>query len=143
MIDRSALALRERAAQSAASLEGQACRAVYAAIAAGEIDAEPRSCCVCGVAGRYPPDGPHRINAPAWSIVWHHHSYAPEHWLDVVPVCRSCHNRIHFGTIPEPRTGQLRTGDDVRRKPGRSRTAIEERARSLDLRRRCGLKAQP
>lgn len=26
---------------------------------------------------------------------YHHHSYAPEHWLDVIPVCYTCHLRIH------------------------------------------------
>ncbi len=28
--------------------------------------------------------------------VYHHHKgYAPEHWLDVVPICRKCHKFIH------------------------------------------------
>ena len=26
---------------------------------------------------------------------YHHPDYAPEHWLDVVSVCRSCHYKIH------------------------------------------------
>ncbi len=26
---------------------------------------------------------------------YHHWSYLPEHWLDVVPVCIKCHNSIH------------------------------------------------
>ena len=26
---------------------------------------------------------------------YHHWSYEPEHWLDVIPVCISCHNEIH------------------------------------------------
>ena len=26
---------------------------------------------------------------------YHHPSYAEEHWLDVIPVCRLCHKRIH------------------------------------------------
>ncbi len=25
----------------------------------------------------------------------HHHSYAEEHWLDVIPLCRSCHMKRH------------------------------------------------
>jgi len=25
---------------------------------------------------------------------YHHWSYLPEHWLDVVPVCRKCHKRV-------------------------------------------------
>ncbi len=28
---------------------------------------------------------------------YHHWSYASEHWLDVVPLCHSCHMKIHFG----------------------------------------------
>ena len=27
---------------------------------------------------------------------YHHwHGYAPEHWLDVIPVCQKCHRKIH------------------------------------------------
>ncbi len=26
---------------------------------------------------------------------YHHWSYAPEHWLDVIPVCNACHKKIH------------------------------------------------
>lgn len=30
---------------------------------------------------------------------YHHwHSYEPEHWLDVIPVCRKCHNKLHRST---------------------------------------------
>ena len=33
---------------------------------------------------------------------YHHHlGYEPEHWLDVVPVCRTCHAKIHR-KYPEP-----------------------------------------
>lgn len=29
---------------------------------------------------------------------WHHHNgYEKEHWLDVVPVCRECHGKEHWG----------------------------------------------
>lgn len=31
--------------------------------------------------------------APA--VDFHHHSYDEEHWLDVVPLCRSCHQLRH------------------------------------------------
>lgn len=27
---------------------------------------------------------------------YHHPSYEPEHWLDVIPVCRKCHNELHL-----------------------------------------------
>ena len=39
-------------------------------------------------------------------VVLHHHSYAPEHHTDVIPLCQSCHRRVHAGTLPEPRTGR-------------------------------------
>ena len=31
--------------------------------------------------------------APATEL--HHHSYDEDHWLDVVPLCRSCHTQRH------------------------------------------------
>lgn len=46
---------------------------------------------------------------PAWTMVcsvcqeaqaahWHHHNgYGKDHWLDVVPVCRDCHGKEHWG----------------------------------------------
>lgn len=30
---------------------------------------------------------------------YHHPSYAQEHWLFVVPLCRSCHKRVHTGVL--------------------------------------------
>lgn len=39
---------------------------------------------------------------------YHHWSYAPEHWFDVIPLCRECHKCLHSGTlnstIPVPPT---------------------------------------
>ena len=26
---------------------------------------------------------------------YHHPNYEPEHWLDVIPVCKKCHRKIH------------------------------------------------
>lgn len=26
---------------------------------------------------------------------YHHHSYEPEYWLDVIPLCRKCHTKVH------------------------------------------------
>ena len=40
---------------------------------------------------------------------YHHHSYAPEHQLDVVALCGRCHQLVHNRRIPEPVTGKLRT----------------------------------
>lgn len=39
----------------------------------------------------------------------HHHSYLPEHWLDVAWVCSTHHGAIHAGKVAEPRTGLVRT----------------------------------
>jgi len=38
-----------------------------------------------------------RCGAPA--IHYHHHSYKPEHWLDVKPLCHKCHVIEHFGKM--------------------------------------------
>lgn len=38
-----------------------------------------RSCADCGGQGQH----------------YHHESYEPEHWLDVVPLCVSCHKKRH------------------------------------------------
>jgi hypothetical protein len=55
-------------------------------------------CALCG--GKQSPNGR--------NVEYHHHSYAPEHWLDVIAVDRACHRKIHAGTIPEPATGTYR-----------------------------------
>jgi DNA-binding XRE family transcriptional regulator len=55
--------------------------------------------------GRWPP--PHRCeacNTTKGRIVWHHHDYA--HPVDVIALCRSCHSKVHAGSISEPRTGR-------------------------------------
>lgn len=41
------------------------------------------------------------------TVVWHHWSYLPMHWLDVIGLCTACHRRLHAGLIPEPRTGRV------------------------------------
>jgi hypothetical protein len=53
--------------------------------------ARPSACEVCGV-------GPDR------HLVYHHPDYTRP--LDVIPLCASCHARVHAGRIPEPRTGR-------------------------------------
>ena len=53
---------------------------VSLAIKKGEL--APASACEC-----------QDCQAPA--SVLHHHSYEPDHWLDVVPLCRSCHGIRH------------------------------------------------
>ena len=32
---------------------------------------------------------------------YHHESYLPEHWLDVVPLCKFCHKARHSTTLQE------------------------------------------
>ncbi len=60
----------------------------------------------CEACGR----GQHEIANGAPGVVWHHHSYAPEHRTDVIPLCRGCHRRVHSGRIQEPRTGRVWPG---------------------------------
>lgn len=38
-------------------------------------------------------------------IVGHHPDYSQPLW--VIPLCHSCHRRVHSGRIPEPRTGRV------------------------------------
>lgn len=51
----------------------------------------PAACEICGA----------RSN-----LHYHHWSYRPIHALDVIPLCRSCHTRVHAGAVKEPRTGR-------------------------------------
>lgn len=68
-----------------------ACAAVNESIAKGEM-IRPTECEACG---------------STRSVECHHWSYKTEHWLDVIPMCASCHRRMHNGRIPEPRTGRM------------------------------------
>ena len=82
-----------------ANLHGLANGAVARAISAGRL-VRSSFCEACG--GR----GDLRLisNMP---IHLHHWSYDREYWLDVIPLCVSCHRRVHYGAIPEPRTGRM------------------------------------
>lgn len=54
---------------------------VYCAITSGKM---PR------------PDTLQCISCPAQAQHYHHSKgYEPEHWFDVIPVCRNCHREIH------------------------------------------------
>ena len=46
---------------------------------------------------------------PAQAEHYHHHSYEPECRLDVIPVCRKCHKKIH-NIITEPKVQYLSHG---------------------------------
>lgn len=70
---------------------------VKAALADGTIDAsEP--CEACGLA-----QGENAAGEPL--VVRHHWDYAQP--LDTIPLCHSCHRRVHVGKVPEPRTGRV------------------------------------
>jgi hypothetical protein len=92
--------------------------AVRRAVLAGTLAQRPPACEVCGKAGELQGKLGSTVRAAAatqnWSIAYHHHSYLPEHQLDVVAVCHGCHHRIHRGRLPEPLTGQRRTDGRVR-----------------------------
>jgi hypothetical protein len=39
------------------------------------------------------------------AVIYHHHrGYAPEHWLDVVAMCQSCHGKRHAAAPPKKGT---------------------------------------
>ena len=63
----------------------------------GLLDA-PGDCESCGTPQRY-TQGRYPV------VIWHHHDY--DRPLDVIPLCRSCHVKIHRGLLPEPRTGRI------------------------------------
>jgi len=69
--------------------------AVGTAIANGTLQ-RPSSCEVCGTTkGR---------------LVWHHPeaSYAEGRYLmNLIPLCSSCHRKVHGGSLPEPRSGAI------------------------------------
>ena len=60
--------------------EFKARRAVRTEIRSGRM--APAAACEC-------------VDCGAQAMDLHHHSYEPEHWLDVVPLCRSCHQKRH------------------------------------------------
>lgn len=69
-----------------------AAHAVGVAIREGRLaPAAGQPCRTCGLA----------------AAVLHHWSYLPADWLDVVPVCHSCHRLIHAGALADPTSGQL------------------------------------
>lgn len=77
--------------------------AVAAALRDGRL-ARPTACEVCGTPAGVTPQG-------AALVVLHHwRGFEGDAALDVVPLCRRCHARVHAGTIPEPRTGICRSG---------------------------------
>ena len=79
--------------------------AVADAIASGVLR-RAEKCQLCGT-----------LQGPSGKVVvYHHHSYDPEHWLTLDEVCASCHRGIHGGRIPEPRTGRLNLTDAQRRR---------------------------
>jgi 8-oxo-dGTP diphosphatase len=76
--------------------EGRAHAEVARAIREGRLD-QNVPCEVCG----RPQSGVGRMA----EVVFHHHDYSKP--LDVIPLCRDCHRKVHDGVIPEPRTGRF------------------------------------
>ena len=70
----------KRRYNSSHSLKIKARNAIRSAIRADMM--APASACECN-----------DCRAPAVEL--HHESYEPEHWLDVVPLCVSCHKKRH------------------------------------------------
>lgn len=99
--------------------------AVAAAIRQGLLS-HPASCEACGVAREAIPK-----RRRTSQLVWHHHSYAPEHWTDVIALCHGCHKAVHTGRIPEPRTGHLRN-DYAWTEARRSRAALRAARKRFD-----------
>lgn len=69
-----------RAYDSRNEIKRRAHRAVKRAVYLGKMPAAKD--CVC-------------VNCGVQAEIYHHHSYAPECWLDVEPVCRVCHGKEH------------------------------------------------
>lgn len=88
---------RGRERHASREVEQRAHRLVDAAVKDGRINGnEP--CEVCGAAQRFTTD-----DRPY--VVRHHWSYSSP--LDTIPLCLECHQMVHRGTIPEPRTGRV------------------------------------
>lgn len=46
--------------------------------------------------GRFPRASTHNCtHCGSAATEYHHWSYEPEHWLDVIPLCHNCHMKIH------------------------------------------------
>lgn len=59
-----------------------------------------QACEVCGAK----QENKRGAHPSGWTVVWHHWNYDLP--LDVIPMCRSCHNSMHRGSVQEPRTGR-------------------------------------
>ena len=46
-------------------------------------------------AGRLPRPDSLQCSCSKQAIQYHHPSYEPEHWLNIVPMCRVCHLKYH------------------------------------------------
>ena len=75
------------------------------------IMARPSACEVCGLANV----SEIRKGRLWWPVLCHHWSYELEHVFDVIPLCYSCHKKVHAGSMPEPRTNMRYTPRDPNR----------------------------
>ncbi len=83
-------------------VQARAQGAVSGAIIAGRL-AKPSACEVCGLPWARVPG---RSGIEYSTVVYHHWSYEEQRWLDVIPLCLSCHAGVHSGRLLEPRTGR-------------------------------------
>lgn len=94
--------------------EGNARAALRDAIAAGTFP-RPSACVACGVEqGKV--ERPRALRAPVVDrVIWHHwNGYATiEAAFQVVALCRSCHQKVHWGSIVDPGTGQKRVRESA------------------------------
>ena len=95
-------------AEEIAQFKSRARAKVSKAIAEGLL-ARPAACEACGKAQW--DVGTHR---PKPGVIYHHHDYNQP--LSVISLCLSCHQRVHSGKLPEPRTGRIY--NDPRKKTG-------------------------
>ncbi len=70
-------------------------------------EAAHRSVSMAKRAGLLTPCPCERCGDAESTTYFHHWSYEPEHWLDVIPLCCKCHRGVHAGRYPEPRTGRI------------------------------------
>jgi hypothetical protein len=76
---------------------------VYDSPAMGRAKIRAQSCVAKAVKrGVLPSPWACEVCGRTKNVVYHHASYLKQHVLDVVPLCRSCHVKVHRRIIPDP-----------------------------------------
>jgi hypothetical protein len=81
--------------------EMKACRAALSVARNEGRIGNAEACEACGVLGMVAPSGGRNL----WSVVWHHPDYSKP--LELIPLCKPCHSKVHRGNLAEPRTGRV------------------------------------